>query len=285
MKRPEVCILIACIMLFAVAPPVMSQAPPADGGAGIMVGRISYVEGQLLRYVPDEKDWVVTVKDAPFGTDDALYSGDDAKAEFILPNNTWARAGASTQIQMIALKVDVTELDVAAGVTRFYDKSAEAVMKVTTPFGYVLAQPGSGFDLYVGDASLEVIALSGSVAFIHSNDDSRYEVVPGSSSIVADSRQVAAGEGNVDEAWDNWNGTRDSLWAKRLEVKGDTVQYIPKALEDDAYDLEQNGKWEKVYYEGEYHNMWRPTTVANDWAPYTNGTMDGLRWRQLLGTG
>ena len=30
----------------------------------ILVGRISHVEGQLMRYVTEEKDWVVTVKDA-----------------------------------------------------------------------------------------------------------------------------------------------------------------------------------------------------------------------------
>ena len=37
------------------------------------------------------------------------------KAEFILPNGTWVRIGGSTQIQIIALKPDVTEVDVASG--------------------------------------------------------------------------------------------------------------------------------------------------------------------------
>ena len=39
----------------------------------ILVGRIAYVEGQLLRYVPEEKEWVATVKDVPFGLEEALF--------------------------------------------------------------------------------------------------------------------------------------------------------------------------------------------------------------------
>ena len=153
------------------------------------------MDGQLLRFVPDEKDWVAVVKDAPFGMDDALYSAERSRAEFIMPNNTWVRIGAVTQIQLIALKPDVTEVDVASGVTRFYNKGSDTMMKVSTPYGYVLAQSGGSFDLYVGDSSLEVIALSGQVDFFHANGDARYEVTPGSSSIVANASQVAAGEG------------------------------------------------------------------------------------------
>ncbi|MCP4623303.1 MAG: hypothetical protein GY850_07190, partial [bacterium] len=58
--------------------------------AAVLVGRISHIKGQLLRYVPEEEDWVVTVKDAPFGANDVLYSSFDGRAEIIMPNNTWA---------------------------------------------------------------------------------------------------------------------------------------------------------------------------------------------------
>jgi len=38
---------------------------------------------------PLKKTGSLTVKDAPFGREDALYSDQDGKAEFIMPNNTW----------------------------------------------------------------------------------------------------------------------------------------------------------------------------------------------------
>ena len=194
----------SCIISFT-AVLVASPVCPASAAERILVGRITLVEGQLLRYVPAEKDWVATVKDAPFGREDALYSDQNGKAEFIMPNNTWVRIGGSTQLQLIALKTDVTEVDVASGLARFYNRSSNVLVKATTPFGYVVAQPGSTFDLYVGDQSVEVIALKGTVTFIHAGDNAKYEVVPGSPSVIADARQVGAGESNVDADWDDWN--------------------------------------------------------------------------------
>lgn len=269
---PAVLVLAACLVLPA-SPNVLAQ-----GKDPVLVGRIAHTEGQILRYVPDSKDWVATVKDAPFGLDDALYSDAKARAEFIMPNGLWVRIGGSTQLQLIALKPDASEMDIASGVARFYNKSSDGLVKITTPFGYVLAEPGASLDLYVGDQSVEVIALAGGVDFVHQANSSKYDVVPGSGSIIADARQVGSGDGTIDAEWDDWNASRDSLWTKRVQVKGESVKYVPPEIQDDAYALEENGKWERVYYEGEYHEYWRPTTVDTTWRPYTVG-----RWTDWYG--
>ncbi len=267
----------SCLFLFTGAL-FISPVCAAPAGEGFLVGRISHVEGQLLRYVPAEKDWVATVRDAPFGMDDALHSDQNGKAEFIMPNRTWVRIGGSTQIQLIALKADVTGVDVASGVARFHNRSSNALIKATTPFGYVVGQPGSAFDLYVGDESAEVISLSGKVDFLHSGDNARYEVVQGSSSLIADASQVGSGEPGVDASWDDWNEERDNLWSKRMSVKGDSVRYLPEVLHDEAYQLEENGRWETVSYEGKKRSFWRPTRVDSGWAPFTAG-----RWTEYYG--
>ena len=128
---------------------------------------------------------------------DALYSDASAKAEFIFPNGLLVRIGASTQIQLIALKGDASEMDVASGVARFYNRNPNGMLKVTTPFGYVLAEPDSTFDLYVGDQSVEVLALNGQVDYFQQGSDASYEVTPGGTSILADATQVTNGEGTV----------------------------------------------------------------------------------------
>ena len=153
--------LILCVVW---APAVFAEAGNSEGPA--LVGRITFIDGQLLRYVYSEQDWVATVKDAPFGLEDAVYSSDTGKAEFKMPNGVWVRTGSDTQIQLLALREDVAEIDVASGTARFYNKSQKAVIKATTPFGYVLARPGAAFDLYVGDDSAEVISLDGAVDFV-----------------------------------------------------------------------------------------------------------------------
>jgi len=87
----------------AVSPPVMT------------IGRVYSVEGDLLRYVPADKDWVAMVNDAPFGVEDTFFSGNQGRAEMYVPNGTWLRVGSSTQVQFIALDPDLSEVDVASG--------------------------------------------------------------------------------------------------------------------------------------------------------------------------
>jgi hypothetical protein len=271
--------LALCVWLCLVWIIAAGVCPSLAGDkAKVLVGRVSHVEGQLLRYVYEEKDWVAIGREAPFGLEDALYTDSDGRGELMLPNNIWIRVGGSTQIQLVKLKPDLTEVDVAAGMARLHNRSGEGVIKVTSPFGYVVAYGDTVFDIYVGDESVEVIGITGTVEFVHGADESRYEVVAGSTSVVADAKQIVAEDGYVDGDWDDWNLGRDDLWTKRVEVKGDSIEYLPANLSDDAYALEENGRWEKVYHEGEYRTLWKPTRVSAGWAPYTVG-----RWSVYYG--
>ena len=124
--------LLVCLFLTAVVmvPPSSAADEPA-----MVVGRIYHIEGDLLRYVPEEKDWVAVVRDAPFGTEDTLFSGSRGMAELIVPNGTWIRIGNSTQIQFIALDTDLAEMDVASGVARFYNKAPTRSSRPRVPSG------------------------------------------------------------------------------------------------------------------------------------------------------
>ena len=275
MKNIQWFVLAIIISLIGFAPPASAQQQDQDS---VLVGRIAYIEGQVLRYVPEEKDWVATVQDAPFGLDDSLYAVENAKAELILPNNTWVRINSNTQLQLIKLETDVTELDAASGIARFYNKSAQVVIKATTPFGYVIAPENTCFDLYVGEGSVEVIALRGTVSFVHDAGNAKYEVIAGGASLLADSKQVTSGQGAVIADWGSWNEARDAVWRNRLAEKGNSAKYLPAGLDDEAYALEENGTWDQVYYDGAYRNFWRPVNVYGGWSPYTVG-----RWTYWYG--
>ena len=108
--------LLVCLFLVT---GVMVPPSSAADEPGMVVGRIYHIEGDLLRYVPAENDWVAVVRDAPFGIGDTLFSGSRGMAELIVPNGTWIRIGNSTQIQFIALDTDLAEMDVALGMARF----------------------------------------------------------------------------------------------------------------------------------------------------------------------
>ena len=264
-------LILSTLIIPARSPQAGEQPQNREEEKTILIGRISHVEGRLLSYVPEEKDWIATVKDAPFGINDTLYSEKDGRAEIIMPNNTWTRIDDETQIQIILLKGDLTEVDVPSGVARFYNRGSDAVIKTRTPFGYVEGPAETSFDLYVSDDSVEVIALEGTVYFVHHTAGTRFEVIAGSVSIFADSRKVTAGEGRGDSGWEAWNRGRDTLWAERIQLKGKSAEYLPPRLHDHAYLLEESGRWEKLYYDGAYCYFWRPLSVGVGWAPFTVG--------------
>lgn len=260
---------LATLIVAMAAPGIPAQEIPE-------IGRIAHIEGQVLRHAPGIDDWVPTVKDTPFGLTDTIHSTESARAEFIVPNGIWFRTGENTQVQAIALYRDASEIDVANGTTRFYNKSSSGLLKVTSPFGYVLAEPGTTFDLYVGDRSAEAVVLDGKADFVNAETNSRTTITAGGQSIIADKTQAEFGDGAVDAEWDDWNGARDTFWAEKTRVA--SAKHLPDRINDTAHVLEENGRWERVYYNGVYREFWRPTTVEAHWQPFTGG-----RWTDWNG--
>ena len=260
------------LLIFALTLYPVSALPQTVENRGALVGRVTAIEsGQLLRYVPAQKDWVVTVKDTPFAPTDALYSGDSTRAEFVIPDSSLIRVGGDTQLELMKLNEGLTQADVASGKARFRNQSVNGSIEVTTPYGYVVGPPGTIFDLYVGDNTLEVVSLEGRVEFIHSADQAKYQVTAGSSSIIANSKIVTSGPGRAAETWEHWNESRDKMLAERNQAGSESALHLPQKLKGYHSDLDRNGKWQTVTYKGKPHKLWRPANVKQDWAPFTQG--------------
>jgi len=249
-----------------------------SGEEGILVGRISHVEGSVFRYIPEEGAWVQVGTDSPFGLEDKLRSNSRSRAEVILPNNTWFRMDGDTHLHLLSLQTGGTEMHMVHGSARFMNKGSHSSFYVTTPFGEVSAPAQTSFDLYVGDASMEVFSLKGSVYFSRDRGRTKTEVVEGSAPLIADRYAVTAGQGSGDASWNAWNLERDALWARRMRGGRVSAQYLPSTLHDHAYALDDYGVWNRVYYDGAYGYLWRPLYVTAGWAPYTAG-----RWSLWYG--
>ncbi len=110
---------IALIFSFVIFTSILPLGPAWSQTAanqGDIVGRITDIEGgQLLRYVPVQKDWAVTVEDTPFAPTDAIYSGDDTRAEFVIPESSLIRVGGDTQLELVHFGQEDTQADAASG--------------------------------------------------------------------------------------------------------------------------------------------------------------------------
>lgn len=237
----------------------------------IMVGRISHLEGQLLRYDADADDWAATSQEAPIGVDDLLRTEADSRAEFIMPNNTWARIDSLTELELVALEPGLTHADIPSGNARFYNKSTQTDIKASTPFGTVTAPPGAVFDVYVNQYGVDVIAIEKSVHFIHNASQVKHEVRSDSAGIYADIQTISVSSGDVNPSWTAWNHDMDALWAGRMASRGESSAYLPPELHSEAYALDRYGIWERVYYNGTYYRFWRPVQVSVSWSPFTWG--------------
>jgi hypothetical protein len=280
-KQREFLILLFILSLL-VLPATFSAAQglsgELSGEEGILVGRISHVEGSVFRYIPEEGAWVQVGTDSPFGLEDKLRSNSRSRAEVILPNNTWFRMDGDTHLHLLSLQTGGTEMHMVHGSARFMNKGSHSSLYVTTPFGEVSAPAQTSFDLYVGDASMEVVSLKGSVYFSRDRGRTKTEVVEGSAPLIADSYAVTAGQGSWDASWNAWNLERDALWARRMRGGRVSAKYLPSTLHDHAYALDDYGAWQRVYYDGAYGYLWRPLYVTAGWAPYTAG-----RWSLWYG--
>ncbi|MFZ0931515.1 MAG: DUF6600 domain-containing protein [Syntrophobacteraceae bacterium] len=271
---------ISLITMLAAWPMFLQGVCAGNGPRKVgLIGKVSAVDGRLMRYVPQTRDWVLTVKDTPFGLDDALASGADSRAEIVNPNNTFFRIGSDTVIHLIKLEDDFAEVDVSAGVMRCFNRSSYLLMKVTNPFGYVIVKPESVLDLYVGSESIEIFTLQGKAEYVSSGGESKYELSPGSP-IITDGAQVAACDYVVDLQREAWDLERNSLMLTRLGIKGASPEILPQPLRSEAYSLEENGVWQEVFDPSCNCNrrLWRPTRVSRGWMPFTSGS-----WVEMYG--
>jgi len=72
--------------------------------------------------------------------------------------------------------------------------------------------------------------------------------------------------------FDQWNGSRDSLFAQRSATR-----YLPSDIDEYQEELDQNGRWT---YEQPYGYVWVPYGIDDDWRPYMYG-----RWCWYAGLG
>ncbi|RJR32388.1 MAG: hypothetical protein C4576_30250 [Desulfobacteraceae bacterium] len=273
----SVLVFIFISLIFATSSKGMSNEREDREDAPALVGRISHVEGTLFGYDAEQSQWYGKTEDSPFGFNDRLKTEQHSKAEILLPNNTWIRLGQETGIELFSLEDQETSVGLDYGKARFINRGSNSRITVATPAGQVSAPAMSALDISVEEASVHILPLSGS-AFLTRINGSTLEIRPGANGILVDGETIVAGREGTDPAWNDWNIKRDSLWAGRIQSGARSAEYLPPPLRDQAHVLQENGIWERVYYEGEYGYFWRPIHVPPGWSPFSVG-----RWTLWYG--
>ena len=240
--------------------------------AAITVGRISNVEGQIYRYMDVDDSWVATSQQSPAGTQDVLLTGDDSKAEIAFPNDQLVRLDENTEIEILKLDDEIGEFILHSGLARFYNRSSAGKLLIETARGTATVEPGSAIDVLADKKSVTVSAVYGEAIFRSYQDGAEtVEVISGSTSLEFQEKHIIAGIGPIDLNWDRWCSDREGVLAHNRMVRS---EYLPESMQEYAYAMEPNGRWQRIYYSGYYYWAWKPHSVDVGWSPYTTGYWD-----------
>jgi len=242
-----------------------------------VIGRITFIEKNVFRYLSDAKDWALAMVDIPVSDGDVLYSDTQGRSELTFPNDTTVRLNDKTKIQVDSVKGNLIALFVNSGIARLQNRSADMTVKVDTPYGQVLSKQPGAFDVYVGDSSVAVTAFKQPLQFVDSKGTS-YDIKPDADSLLATDKAVVHSPRFMDSNWDSWNNERD----KEIQIgEVNPSPYLPAQLRSDSKVLNDNGAWEQLSYNGETAHYWTPRNVAPDWSPFTVGQWTMWNGEQL----
>ncbi len=255
---------------------LISAAQPSYGS--ILIGRITHVEGELLTYSEDEEDWVETGSNTPVGAEDGFYTSEGARAELFFPNDTMLRMGELTEVEVLRIEEESTEVYIRTGIVRVYSHSLNTVVKVGTAMGYVEIPPQGIADFYVDDRSTEVVPIQEDMLFhktVGAGEPETHQLRAGSNSLIFSVRHVETGMALADTLWNRWCLERDMTLREQATIRS---AHLPSSLQVYSHELEPYGEWERMNYRGYTYWFWRPVHVSIGWTPFTRGCWN--RWHQ-----
>jgi hypothetical protein len=227
----------------------LSAAGCADDHAASPIGRVSAAVGSV-QYRPAGGDWSDALINEPVASGTGLRSGRSAQAELRIGPDRVALAGPG-ELGIVRLDGEVLQIAVIQGRIGVHldDPGAAKTVEIDLPQGGVwLTAPGE-YDIAAGDAETPA-----RVAVI----EGRAELGGG----LTDKSLVVA---VADSFGDWWRGQSQGNAA----AASDFVSPRTTGVET----LAASGRWES---DDTYGDVWFPSGLPEDWAPYRYG-----RWRFL----
>jgi hypothetical protein len=246
---------------FIAASAVMSFAgdPPSR------VARLNYVSGEVSMQPGGVNDWAAATINRPMTTADRLWTDKDSRAELHL-GGAAMRMDSETSLTLSNLSDDTVQLELDEGTLNLQvaHLSRGEIYEVDTPnTAFTIERAGSyRFDVDSrGDSTLVTVwrgkgIATGSGQAVRVESRTQVEFTGGMSMEHADFRAPRV------DGFDEWCQTRADREAHSISVRyvsPDVIGYE---------DLDQYGYWRAV---PAYGNVWFPTRVEAEWAPYRFG--------------
>src|SRR6266496_3296844 len=235
------------------------QDPPARAG------RISFVQGSVSFQPGGQGDWVEGTMNRTLTVGDNLWVDRDSRAEIQI-GSTSVRLGPETSVSFLDVGNDVTQLRLSVGSLFFRVRhyGGDDAFEVDTPnLAFNLNRPGE-FRLDVNEnGDQTVVAVLRGEAEITGAGNS-YRLTEGQQGTFSGTDQLTYDVAGINR------GDSFTQWALSRDQREDRVrsrEYVSDEMTG-YEDLDDYGQWRNV---AGYGNVWSPSGVPGDWAPYRYG--------------
>jgi hypothetical protein len=248
------------VLLIAISAALVAQTDPPG-----RVGRLSYMNGPVSFQPAGVTDWVDADVNRPLTTGDQVWVGAGGRAE-IHVGSTALRLDSNTAFQFLNLDDQSIQIQLSEGnlTVRSRNLAQNQNLEIDTPsLAFTVLRPGEyriGANADSQTTNVTVRSGSGEVT----SGGSTFPVQPSQQAIVVGGDQptynLVSAPGT--DGWDQWSNSRDLR-----EDRSPSARYVSREMAG-YEDLDENGQWSN---EPGYGQVWRPTRVAADWAPYHDG--------------
>jgi hypothetical protein len=258
-------LILAAVSALTVAPVLLADDDDPPGRAA----RLGLVDGTVSLQPGGVEDWIPAELNRPLTTGDRLWTQDDARAELSI-GSALVRLNRRTSASLVNLDDHMAQVEISVGtlVITIRDLTNGEAFEVDTPqLAFTVLRPGK-YRIDVneqGDTTL-VTVLNGEGEAMAAGQS--YSVLPNERAKVSGDPLAYTKELTPPpDSFDEWCLKRD----KRLEASL-SAQYVAPDVPG-VEDLDDNGIWRA---NPEYGEMWMPTGVPDDWAPYRSGHWDWI---------
>jgi hypothetical protein len=226
------------------------------------VARVAAVEGPASYRLAADERWVPVAINAPLVSGDGFHVGDGGRAEIQLAAGTHLRLGGLSEVELVELAPDATQVRVTAGsaILRVRADPRGRHVELDTPDVALLIEQAGDYRVDV-DSNGRTRLRVGRGRAVAWSDAGRFDVGPETlASFTAGGRtDLVSIQPDELDAWDERR-------TRRIDAAR-SYRYVSEEIYG-AEDLDEYGVWEE---RAGYGALWRPAVVEPGWAPYRNG--------------
>src|SRR5271166_998241 len=250
-------------------PPPAGQSAPSTTGEQVdppgRVARLGYMTGSVSVQPQGTGDWVEGSLNRPLTIGDNVWADKDSRAELNLGTGT-LRIGSETSMTLTNVTNDAVQVQLHQGTVNVHLRKLYGgeIYEIDTPNqAFIVTKSGDyRFDVDPnGDTTLVTVwkgegeaTGQGPAVRVHEGQQARFTS--------GNSLEHQISNAPPPDGFDEWCRVRD-----KREDNSVSARYVAPGVVG-ASDLDEYGAWRNV---PEYGNVWVPTAVAPDWAPYHYG--------------